>query len=142
MSALTALPRRAGPVVLVGAALLFGALSVGYAWIVARHLRNDARETSRLLGQVFAGLNDPREGAAADALLTLADEVRRLGIPLAVTDTAGRITALDNAPFGANASAATRRGWIARLDRSPPPLIPAGGGADPHRAPAAAQAVT
>jgi len=74
--------------VLVGAALLFGALSVGYAWIVARHLRNDARETSRLLGQVFAGLNDPREGAAADALLTLADEVRRLGIPLAVTDTA------------------------------------------------------
>src|SRR2546427_3311510 len=89
MSALTALPRRAGPVVLVGAALLFGALSVGYAWIVARHLRNDARETSRLLGHVFAGLNDPREGAAADALLALADEVRRLGIPLPVTDTAG-----------------------------------------------------
>src|SRR5256885_7141446 len=85
MSALTALPRRAGPVVLVGAVLLFGALSVGYAWIVARHLRNDARETSRLLGHVFAGLNDPREGAAADALLALADEVRRLGIPLAVT---------------------------------------------------------
>ena len=59
------MPRRAGPVALVGAALLFGALSVGYAWIVARHLRNDARETSRLLGHVFAGLNDPREGAAA-----------------------------------------------------------------------------
>src|SRR3989454_8763857 len=109
MSALTALPRRAGPVVLVGAALLFGALSVGYAWIVARHLRNDARETSRLLGQVFAGLNDPREGAAADALLTLADEVRRLGIPLAVTDTAGRITSPDNEPVRVDASAAARR---------------------------------
>src|SRR6266480_4026099 len=64
MSALTALPRRAGPVVLVSAALLFGALSVGYAWIVARHLRNDARETSRLLGHVFAGLNDPLRRAA------------------------------------------------------------------------------
>src|SRR2546422_2525731 len=126
MSALTALPRRAGPVVLVGAALLFGALSVGYAWIVARHLRNDARETSRLLGHVFAGLNDPREGAAADALLALADEVRRLGIPLAVTDTAGRITALDNEPFGVDASEATRRAWIAELDRIHPPLMQSG----------------
>src|ERR1051326_1545361 len=76
MSALTALPdspiRRAGPPALIAAALLFGVLSVGYAWIVARHLRNDARETSRLLGEVFAGLNDPREGAASDAPLTLA----------------------------------------------------------------------
>src|SRR6266567_3267443 len=101
MSALTELPkrsgalRRAGPPALLAAALLFGALSVGYAWVVGRHLRNDARETSRLLGHVFAGLNDPREGAAADALLALADEVRRLGIPIAVTDMAGRITALD-----------------------------------------------
>jgi hypothetical protein len=45
--------------VLVGLALTFGALSVGYAWVVARHLRDDARATSRLLGLVFAGLNDP-----------------------------------------------------------------------------------
>src|SRR5436190_9376033 len=134
MSALTDLPkasgalRRAGSPALLAAALLFGVLSVGYAWIVARHLRSDARETSRLLGHVFAGLNDPREGAAADALLALADEVRRLGIPIAVTDTAGRITALDNAPFGANASAATRRDWIAELDRIQPPLIQPGVG--------------
>src|SRR5437773_12030015 len=134
MSALTALPRRAGPVVLVSAALLFGALSVGYAWIVARHLRNDARETSRLLGHVFAGLNDPREGAAADALLALADEVRRLGIPLAVTDTAGRITALDNPPFDATPSDATRLAWIAGLDRIQAPLIHAGCGTTHSRA--------
>src|SRR5262245_1176618 len=121
MSGLIALPkgalRRAGPPALIAAALLFGALSVGYAWIVARHLRSDARETSRLLGHVFAGLNDPREGAAADALLALADEVRHLGIPIAVTDTAGHITALDNAPFGADASEETLRSWIVELDR-------------------------
>src|SRR5439155_1363250 len=142
MSALTALPRRAGPVVLVGAALLFGALSVGYAWIVARHLRNDARETSRLLGHVFAGLNDPREGAAADALLALADEVRRLGIPIAVTDMAGRITALDNAPFGANASETTQRDWIAELDRIQPPLSQPGVGTIHYGALPAAKAFT
>jgi signal transduction histidine kinase len=148
MSALTDLPkgvlRRAGPPALIAAALLFGVLSVGYAWIVARHLRNDARETSRLLGQVFAGLNDPREGAAADALLVLADEVRRLGIPIAVTDTAGRITALDNAPFGdgANVSEAERREWIMELDRIHPPLVQPGLGTIHYGALPAARAFT
>jgi len=117
-------------------------LSVGYAWIVARHLRNDARETSRLLGHVFAGLNDPREGAAADALLGLADEVRHLGIPLAVTDTAGRITALDNAPFGPDASDATRRNWIAELDRIHAPLSQPGVGTIHYGALPAARAFT
>src|SRR5437899_11523834 len=104
---------RAGPPALIAAALLFGVLSVGDAWIVARHLRNDAREASRLLGHVFAGLKHPREGAAADALLALADEVRHLGIPIAVTDTACRITALDNAPFGAETRGTERRTWVA-----------------------------
>src|SRR3989442_7435025 len=146
MSALTALrrgpSRRLGPPALIAAALLCGVLSVGYAWIVARHLRNDARETSRLLGHVFAGLNDPREGAAADALLALADEVRRLGIPLAVTDTAGRITALDNEPFGVDASEETRRAWIAELDRIHPPLIQPGVGTIHYGALPAARAFT
>jgi signal transduction histidine kinase len=136
--------RRAGPLALVATALLFGALSVGYAWIVARHLRGDARETSRLLGHVFEGLNDPREGAAADALLVLADEVRRLGIPIAVTDTAGRITALDNAPFGAgaNVSETTRLAWIAELDRIHEPIVQPGVGTIHYGALPAARALT
>src|SRR2546430_4855040 len=143
MSALTDLPkasgalRRAGPSALLAAALLFGVLSVGYAWIVARHLRSDARETSRLLGHVFAGLNDPREGAAADALLALADEVRRLGIPIAVTDTAGRVTALDNAPFGAKPSAATRPDTVSQPRPVPAPLLPPGPAATPLAPPPA-----
>ncbi|HEY3280159.1 MAG TPA: HAMP domain-containing sensor histidine kinase [Gemmatimonadales bacterium] len=120
--------RRAGPGALVGLALLFGALSVTNAWIVARHLRDDARETSRLFGRVFAGLNDPREGGAADALLALAEEVRRLGIPIAVTDTAGRITAFDNAPFGPRATETEQRAWIAYLDRVNAPLVQPGVG--------------
>ena len=120
--------RRAGPAALVGLALLFGALSVGYAWIVARHLRNDARETTRLFGRVFSGLNDPHEGAAAEALLDLAEEVRRLGIPIAVTDPSGRISALDNAPFGPDVSEAEQRAWIAQLDRINEPLVQPGVG--------------
>jgi signal transduction histidine kinase len=146
MSALTGLPRgalrRAGPPALIATALLFGALSVGYAWIVARHLRSDARDTSRLLGHVFAGLNDPREGAAADALLALADQVRHLGIPIAVTDAGGRITALDNAPFGPDVSAAQQREWIAELDRINEPLIQPGVGTIHYGALPAARAFT
>jgi signal transduction histidine kinase len=151
MSALTGSPSgsrgratllRAGPPALFATALLFGILSVGYAWTVARHLRSDARETSRLLGYVFAGLNDPREGAAADALLALADEVRRLGIPIAVTDAAGRVTAMANAPFGANASEAEQREWIAELDRVHEPLIQQGVGVIHYGALPAARAFT
>ena len=146
MPALTGLPRgalrRAGPPALIATALLFGVLSVGYGWIVARHLRSDARDTSRMLGHVFAGLNDPREGAAADALLALADQVRHLGIPIAVTDASGRITALDNAPFGPDASAARQREWIAELDRINEPLIQPGVGTIHYGALPAARAFT
>src|SRR5438034_284908 len=82
--------RRAGPPVVAGLALLLGGITVWYAWVVARHLRDDARQTSTLLGRVFAGLNDPRPDAATDALLDLARQVRSLGIAIVVMDTAGR----------------------------------------------------
>src|SRR5256712_14101616 len=83
------LRRRAGPRAVVVLGLLLGGITVGYTWVVARHLRDDARDTSRLLGRVFAGLNDPRPDAATDALLDLAAQVRALGIPIAITDAAG-----------------------------------------------------
>src|SRR2546422_68160 len=124
------LRRRAGPRAVVLLALLLGGITVGYTWVVARHLRDDARDTSRLLGRVFAGLNDPRPDAATDALLDLAAHVRALGIPIAITDTAGRVTAMDNAPPPITGPADTAR-LPARLPRlrteigAPPP--PRGG---------------
>src|SRR5207247_135926 len=44
------------------------------------------------------------------------------------TDPAGRITALDNAPFGPTASDAEQRAWIAQLDRINEPLVQPGVG--------------
>lgn len=120
--------RRAGPAAVIGLAFVFGGLSLGYAWVVASHLRADARETSRLLGRVFAGLNDPRPDAAANALLDLAAQVRALGIPIAVTDTAGRVTALANAPFAGDAGDARVPAWITRLDRVNEPIVQPGVG--------------
>lgn len=121
--------RRALAAALVGAALLFGALAVIDAWVVAGHLRGDAVATSRLFGNVFRGLTDPRPDAAADALLELAAEIRRRGLPLAVTDTAGRVTAFDNAPPGVTrADTARLRAWVAELDRTNAPVVTPGVG--------------
>ena len=122
--------RWAGPPAVAALALLLGAGSAGYTWVLVRHLRDDARETSRLLGRVFVGLNDPRPDAATDALLELGTQVRALGIPIAVTDTTGRITALDNAPggLGRDADTARLRQWIARLDAVNEPILQPGVG--------------
>ena len=121
-------PRRAGPRAVVALALLLGGITVAYAWVVARHLRDDARDTSRLLGRVFAGLNDPRPDATTNALLDLAAQVRSLGIPIAVTDAAGHVTATANAPPGADADSVALRHWIAGLDDVNAPIVQPGVG--------------
>src|SRR5262249_50563762 len=113
---------RSGPAILVGLAFAFGALSVGSAWVVARHLRDDARETSRMFGRVFCGLNDPRPDAATGTLFDLAAQVRALGIPLAITDSTGRVTALENAPAGLGRDRAALPAWVAELDAVNPPI--------------------
>ncbi|PYP28897.1 MAG: hypothetical protein DMD55_03440 [Gemmatimonadetes bacterium] len=117
-----------GPRAVLALALLLGGITVGYAWVVARHLRDDARDTSRLLGRVFAGLNDPRPDAATDALLDLAAQVRALGIPIAVTDTAGHVSAMANAPLAPNADSVTLRRWITQLDAVNTPMVQPGVG--------------
>ena len=113
---------------LLALALLLGALSLGYAWVVARHLRTDARETSRLLARVFAGLSDPSPDAAAAALLDLAERIRMLGVPVAITDAEGRITATANLPLAAGADSAALARWIAEMDAVNAPLAQPGVG--------------
>jgi len=114
---------RSGLAVFTGLALLFGGLSIGSAWVVARHLREDARETSRLFGRVFSGLNDPRADAATGALFELAAQVRTFRIPIAVTDSAGRITAMENAPPEIAEDTVRLVTWIAELDAENPPVV-------------------
>ena len=121
---------RAGPPAVVGLALLLGALSAGYAWIGVRHLNDEARDAGRLLGRAFAGLNDPRPDAAMNALLDLATRVHELGIPIVVTDTAGRVTAMDNVPqaLAYGTGLARLPEWIARLDAVNLPVVQPGVG--------------
>ena len=133
----------AGAPAILGLAVLLGVLSGGMSWITVRHLRDDARETSRLFGQVLQGLNDPRPDAVAGALLELAAQVQTVGIPIAVTDTTGRIMALDNAPpeLRGTLDTARLRPWIARLDRVNDPIVQPGVGTIHYGAPPQARRV-
>jgi signal transduction histidine kinase len=102
-------------------ALLAG-LSAGSGWLVLRHFRSDATSISRLYAGVFAGLNDPRPGAEAGALLRLGEQVRKVGIPLVVTDSTGHVTAAANLPFDASLDDPRVKAYAARLDRENPPI--------------------
>lgn len=110
------------PALVVLLVALLAGLSAGSGWVVLQHFRRDAVSLSRLYAGVFAGLNDPREGGQADALLRLGEQVRRAGIPLIVTDTAGRVTAAANLPFEASVDDPRVLAYAAFLDGENPPI--------------------
>jgi signal transduction histidine kinase len=114
--------RRLAPVLIVLLVALLAGLSVGSGWVVVRHFRDDAVSMSRLYAGVFAGLNSDKPAAAADALLQIGTQVRREGMPLILTDTAGRVAAADNLPFRANLDDPRVLEYARRLDRENPPI--------------------
>lgn len=116
--------RRWAPGLAVALVVALIILSVGTSFFVVRHFRREAENASRLYAGVFAGLNDPRPGAEASALLRLGERVRLLGMPLVVTDDQGRVTAYDNLPFAATSrDDPAVRAYALRLDRRYPPIV-------------------
>ena len=110
--------RRWAPTLVVALVALLAGLSVGTSWIMARHLRDDANAIGQLFSGVFAGLNDPRPGAAEEALLHLGALVRERGLPLVVTDGLGNVTAADNLPFNVPLSDPRVKEYARQLERS------------------------
>lgn len=115
--------QRLAPSLAVALVALLAGLSLGSGLLVLRHFRADATATSRLYSGVFGGLNNPRPGAEAEALLRLGAQVRALGLPLVVTDTTGRVTAAANLPFQAPLDDPRVRAYAERLDRWNPPIV-------------------
>ncbi|HVO34902.1 MAG TPA: HAMP domain-containing sensor histidine kinase [Gemmatimonadales bacterium] len=99
------------------------ALTLGAAYVVAEHLTADARRASALYAHVFAGLADPRETGATEALLGLATEIRAQGIPLVITDARGVATDTANLPHPMAPDSPELRRFVAELDRDTPPLF-------------------
>ena len=115
--------QRLAPTVAVLLVALLAGLSLGTGLLIVRHFKADATATSRLYSGVFGGLNDPRAGAEAEALLRLGEEVRALGLPLVVTDRTGKVTAAANLPFEAPLDDPRVLAYAARLDRQNPPIV-------------------
>ncbi len=115
--------RRFAPVLVVVLVTLLVLLSVATSLFVVRHFRREAASASRLYAGVFTGLNDPRPGAEASALLRLGEHVKELGMPLVVTDKTGRVTAFDNVPFPATIDDPKLREYAAKLDTRNPPVV-------------------
>jgi signal transduction histidine kinase len=109
--------------VAVGLVATLAGLSLGTGFLIIRHFKADATATSRLYSGVFGGLNNPRPGAEAEALLRLGEQVRSLGLPLVVTDRSGRVTAVANLPFEAPLDDPRIRAYASRLDRQNPPIV-------------------
>jgi signal transduction histidine kinase len=114
--------QRLAPITVVALVALLAGLSFGTGLLVFRHFRSDASAMSRLYSGVFGGLNNPRAGAEAEALLRLGEQVRSLGIPLVVTDRTGRVTAAANLPFAAPLDDPRVKLYAERLDRQNPPI--------------------
>lgn len=101
---------------------LTAALTLVSAVLVARHLEADARHASSLYAKVFAGLADPREGGATEALLALAREIRGRRIPLVVTDARGVVTDTANLPRTMAYESPELLAFVAGLDRATAPV--------------------
>jgi signal transduction histidine kinase len=80
--------------------LLFAAVSVWQWWVVAGHLRQQARETSRIYGRITAALADPSP-VDPELLLSLVSDIKATGIPLVITSANGTPTAVANLPIDA-----------------------------------------
>jgi len=113
---------RLGPEVVLGLVILLSAVSLWQAWNVSRHLRAEARESSNIFGRVIAALNDTTPGAETEVLFQLVSEIRATGLPVVVTDSAGRVTAAQNLPFETRPDDARTREYVRVLDEINPPI--------------------
>ena len=125
--------RRLAPAAALLLVALVAGLSVGSSWLVARHLRTQARTASQVYSVVFRGLSDPDPAATNSALLDVGARIRALGLPLILTDAAGRVAIVANTPFDARQRDSTAmRGeaiahYIKQLDDVNPPIVSPGG---------------
>lgn len=128
MRKLTRRLKYAGPEIVLALFVIFAAVSLWQAWVVARHLRDEARNSSRIYGRITAALADPEPGAGTETLFALVTEIRESGIPLVLTDPTGRPTAVANLPFETEADDPAVRAHVRDLDRANPPITVPGVG--------------
>ncbi|MEO6445318.1 MAG: hypothetical protein ABIP66_09195, partial [Gemmatimonadaceae bacterium] len=117
--------RRATVVLAVVVALLLGSYVLFTQRVVSR-LRVEAGREGRMYAQVIRALSDT-SGNPVGALFDLSEHIRMSGVPVIVTDTRGRVTAIANLPFVSadgqfNPDDPRVAEWVQRLDRENVPV--------------------
>src|SRR3954469_26008837 len=116
--------RRGAPELLVGLVLVILLASyVVYTQRVVRELRRDALPSSRMYARVFRAKSDTSEGAGTQALFDLSKSIVEQGVPVIVTDSAGRPTAHANLPAAVALSDSAVRDYVRQLDRQNAPVV-------------------
>lgn len=116
--------RRGAPELLVALvlAVLLGSYVV-YTQRVVRELRGEALRSSRIYARVFRAQSDTSEGAGTQALFDLSKSIVEQGVPLIVTDSAGRPTAQANLPPAVAGDEMAVRDYVRQLDRQNAPVV-------------------
>ncbi|MBA4073034.1 MAG: hypothetical protein C0497_14545 [Gemmatimonas sp.] len=128
--------RRRGPVFLValGLLLLLGSY-VWYAQRIVDELRGEAERTSRMFARVYSALVDTSSSPATSdlALFDISQEINELGVPVIVTDDAGRPSYFANLPdlgsgfvSPADPRSASVRAMVRTLDEQNRPVVEPG----------------
>ena len=117
--------RRGALILLAFAVMILLGSYVVYSRRVVRQLQAEASRSGQMYAQIYRALSDTA-GDPNSALFDLARHIRDSGIPLILTDAAGRPTAVANLPFTAEPDDPRVRDWIARLDRENPPIVEQG----------------
>jgi signal transduction histidine kinase len=116
--------RRGAPELLVGLVLaVLLASYVVYTQNIVRELRREALRSSRMYARVFRAQSDTSEGAGTQALFDLSKSIVEQGVPLIVTDSAGRPTAQANLPPEVASDERAVRAYVQELDRQNAPVV-------------------
>jgi len=116
--------RRGAPEVLVGLLLaVLLASYVVYTQRVVHDLQRESLRSSRMYARVFRAQSDTSAEAGTQALFDLSKSIVEQGVPLIVTDTAGRPTAHANLPPEVAASDSAVRAYVRHLDGQNAPVI-------------------
>lgn len=115
--------KRGAPVVLVAVGLLLVGSYIWYIREVASELRREEQATGRMFVRVYKGLADSTGDGGLAALRDLVVEIRDLGVPLVLTDPAGRPTDAANTPFDSARADPRLAAYVEALDRENPPVV-------------------
>src|SRR5690348_13701448 len=116
--------RRGAPEFLVGLLLaILLASYVVYTQRVVRELRHEALRSSQMYARVFRAQSDTSESSGTQALLDVSKSIIAQGVPIIVTNPAGRPTATANLPAEVSGDESRIRDYIRELDSQNRPVV-------------------